>query len=251
MARRFWQHASPLNEQIVVGSASRPPFSAEPLEIVGIVADVRDPATGREPAPTVYVPSAQVTDAMTAWSSRLSPLTWVVRTGVEPHLVASMVETELRGAAGGVPIARMRTMKEVLATATARTDFTAMLITIFAAIALVLSATGMYALMSYSVQQRTQEIGIRIAFGASPIAVRNGVVLDGIRLALAGIALGVIASLWLARVMVTLIVGITAWDPTVFLSVAALLTAAALAAAYLPARRATRVSPLDALRGAA
>jgi ABC-type antimicrobial peptide transport system permease subunit len=145
----------------------------------------------------------------------------------------------------------MRTMKEVLATATARTDFTTMLITIFAAIALVLTATGMYALMAYSVQQRTHEIGIRIAFGASPGDVRNGVVRDGIRLALIGIALGVVASLLLTRVMVTLIVGITTWDPMVFLSVAVLLTAAAIAAAYLPARRATRVSPLDALRGAA
>ncbi len=251
MARRFWQNASPLNERIVVGSASGPPFSDAPLEIVGIVADVRDPATGRDPAPTVYVPSAQVSDAMTSWSNRLSPLTWVVRTGVEPHLVVATIEHELRGAAGGIPVARIRTMKDVLAAATARTDFTTMLITIFAAIALVLSATGMYALMAYSVQQRTQEIGIRIAFGASPGDVRNGVVRDGIRLALIGIALGVVASLLLTRVMVTLIVGITTWDPMVFLSVAVLLTAAAIAAAYLPARRATRVSPLDALRGAA
>jgi putative ABC transport system permease protein len=143
----------------------------------------------------------------------------------------------------------MRTMTSVLAASTARSAFTMLLFTVFAAVALILAATGMYALMAYSVQQRTHEIGIRIAFGASPAEVRNRIVLQSARLALLGVALGTMVALVLTRLMATLIFGVDTWDPTVFGLVAALLSVVALAAAYVPATRATRVSPLDALRG--
>jgi ABC-type antimicrobial peptide transport system permease subunit len=124
-----------------------------------------------------------------------------------------------------------------------------LLLTMFAAIALVLAATGMYALMAYSVQHRSQEIGIRLAFGARPADVRNDVVLDGVRLACSGVTTGVVAALLFTRVMDTRILGGATWDPAIFLSVAALLTAVALLAAWVPARRATGVSPVDALKG--
>jgi putative ABC transport system permease protein len=112
----------------------------------------------------------------------------------------------------------------------------------------VLAATGMYALLACSVQQRTQEIGIRIAFGARPSAVRNAVVVQSARLALLGVTCGVVVALVLTRLMVTLVFGIKTWDPAVFVSVAGLLTAVSFAAAFVPAYRATRVSPLDALK---
>ena len=250
MARHYWE--SPrlvkLNEQIAIGSSMGRAFADSPRRIVGIVADVRDPVTGRWPGPVIYLPEQQATDAMTAWNNRLHPLTWVVRTSVDPHLVTSLLAEELRGAAAGVPIARMRTMGEVLAATTAQSHFAMMLFTGFAVLALVLAAIGMYALMAYSVQQRTREIGIRIAFGASPAAVRNSVVAQSARLAAVGVIFGVGAALALSRLMASLVFGIDTWDPAVFASVAAILTIVALAAAYVPALRATRVSPLDTFR---
>jgi putative ABC transport system permease protein len=239
-----------LNEQITIGARMGPPFSDVPRRIVGIVANIRETGTGRYPEPMIYIPAAQMSDAMTAWSNRQFPLTWVVRTSVDPRLVSPAIADELRAAAGGLPVSHVRTMSEVLAATTARTNFTMMLFSVFAAIALILAATGMYALMSYSVQQRTREIGIRIAFGARPSDVRNSVVLHSARLAVVGVVLGTAVALVLTRLMVSLIFGIAPWDPVVFVSVAAILTAVSLAAAFVPAFRATRVSPLDAVRGA-
>jgi len=124
-----------------------------------------------------------------------------------------------------------------------------MLLTLFAAIALLLAAVGLYGLMAYSVQQRTQEIGIRMALGAGPGDVRGMVMWQGMRLALLGILAGIPAALALTRVMVSMVVGIPTWDPAVFAAVALLLGAVGLFAAYVPSIRATRVDPVDALRG--
>jgi predicted permease len=250
MARRFWQDSTQIRPatKIAIGAGIDPPWDEAPRIIVGVVADVRDPITGRPPSPLVYVPTDQVTDRVTALHNRLFPLTWVIRTSIEPHLVTSAIRDELRAAAGGLPVARVRTMTQVLAATTARSDFTMMLFTIFAALALVLAASGMYALMAYSVEQRTQEIGIRLAFGARPADVRNAVVLESARMTITGVGLGVAAAIVLMRLLVTFVFGIEAWDPAVFAFVAALLVAVSLAAAYVPALRATRISPLDALK---
>jgi putative ABC transport system permease protein len=250
MARRYWQHYEQmdLTEKITIGTGIDSPWEEAPRIVVGVVADVRDPVTGKAPNPLVYVPSDQITDRMTASNNRLFPLTWVIRTKIEPHLVANAIRDELRAVAGGVPVARVRTMTQVLSATTARTDFTMMLFTIFAALALVLAASGMYALMAYSVQQRTQEIGIRLAFGARPSDVRNAVVAQSARMTIVGVGLGTAAAIVLMRLLVTLVFGIETWDPMVFAFVAALLIVVSLAAAYIPALRATRISPLDALR---
>jgi predicted permease len=250
MARIFWgtPRAMELKERITLGARMGPPFADVTRRIVGIVGDVRDPESGEWPGPAIYLPASQLSDAMTAWHNRHFPLTWIVRTTADPRLSARQLTEELRNIAG-VPIARVQTMPEVLAAATARTNFTMMLFTIFAAMALILAATGMYALMAYSVQQRSQEIGIRVAFGASPWQVRQAIVGQSAKLAAVGVVCGVAVALVLTRLMVSLIFGIQAWDPLVFGAVAAILTVVSLAAAYVPALRATRISPLDALRG--
>ena len=141
-------------------------------------------------------------------------------------------------------------MEEILAAPARRAAFTMMLLTAFAAIAVLLAVIGLYGLMSYSVQLRSQEIGIRMALGAVPSDVRNLALVEGLRLALAGVALGVGAALVLTRLMSSLVFGITTSDPGVFAAVAILLTSVALAAAVIPAHRATRLSPLDAVRRA-
>jgi predicted permease len=249
LARRYWQTNDSVGEKITIGNAAGPEFREGPRRIVGVVADPRDQEANRDPKPTVYVPLAQVSDAMTARNNRLFPLTWAVRTEIEPRLVRGPIERELRAATGGLPVARTRTMEEILAGPARRAAFHVTLMTTFAAVALLLAIVGFYGLMSYSVQQRTQEIGIRMALGAVPADVRNMVLWQGLRLAAAGVVLGIGAALVLTRVMVSLIFGVATYDPVVFGGVALLLSAVALLAALIPAHRATRVNPLDAVRG--
>ena len=140
-------------------------------------------------------------------------------------------------------------MEQVVAESTARQDFNTTLLTIFAGVALLLAAVGIYGLMAYSVQQRTQEIGIRMALGAGPEKVRSMVVRQGMTLALIGVAIGVAAALALARLMTSLIFAVKPWDPVALAVVTCVLIVVSLFAAYIPARRAARVDPLTALRG--
>ena len=249
LARRYWQRNDPVGEMITIGTGAGPAFREGPRRIIGVAADPRDEEANRDPVPTVYVPLAQVTDAMTARNNRLFPLTWVVRTDIEPRFLQAAIERELRDATGGLPVARTRTMAEVLGGPARRAAFHVTLMTAFAAAALLLAVVGFYGLMSYSVQQRTQEIGIRMALGAVPGDVRTMILVQGLRLAGAGVLLGTGAALVLTRVMVSLVFGVTTYDPAVFAGVALLLSVVALLAALVPAHRATRVNPLDAVRG--
>jgi putative ABC transport system permease protein len=248
LARRYWQTNDPVGETITIGTGAGAEFRDQPRRIVGVVADPRDDEANRNPEATVYVPLGQVSDAMTARNNRLFLLTWAVRTEIEPRLLRAPIERELRDATGGLPIARTRTMEEILSGPARRTAFHVTLMTTFAAVALILAVVGFYGLMSYSVQQRTQEIGIRMALGALPSDVRNMILIQGLRLAAAGIVFGVGAALVLTRVMVSLVFGVRTYDPAVFAGVALLLTVVALIAALIPAYRATRVDPLTAIR---
>jgi putative ABC transport system permease protein len=145
-------------------------------------------------------------------------------------------------------VAHIRSMQQVVGESTALNDFYMTLLTIFAGLALLLAAIGVYGLMAYSVQQRTQEIGVRMALGATSQQVRSMVVLQGMKLALLGVVIGVASSLALARVMKSMLYGVKPWDPISIIVVAILLTAVTLLAAYIPARRASRVDPMVALR---
>jgi len=249
-ARRYWQQRDPVGDIITIGVGAGPEFRDLPRQIIGVVADARDAEWNRRPEPIAYVPLAQVSDAMTARNNRLFPLTWVARTDVDPRLLSSTIAREVRAATGGLAIARARSMKEVLAAPARRAAFNMTLLSEFATIALLLAIVGLYGLMSYSVQQRTQEIGIRMALGAVPADVRNLVLVQGLRLALIGVTLGIGAALVVTRLMVGLVFGVKTYDPGVFAGVAALLTVVALIAVFLPAWRATRINPLDAVRRA-
>jgi len=248
MAKRFWANGDPLNDRIIIGKGLGPEFEEPARQIVGIVGDSRDAALNRDPQPIMYVPTAQVTDGLTALHSRLNPLIWVVRTRVQPLSLSTPVQHVLRDVTGGLPVARVRTMDQVVSLSTARQDFNMLLLNIFAGSALLLAAIGIYGLMAYSVAQRTQEIGIRMALGAEIADVRRMVVRQGMTLALIGVAIGVAASFGLTRVISSFLFGVKAWDPTVFVVVPVLLSVVALVAVWVPARRATRIDPLDALR---
>ena len=248
MAKQFWPKGDPLADRLIIGKGVGPEFEDSPRQIIGVVGDIRDNGLNRDPRPTMYIPQAQMSDAMTALGARLTPLAWIVRTRVEPHALIPVIQKELSDVSGGLSLAPIRTMDEVVRRSTANTDFNTLVLTIFAATALLLAAIGIYGLMAYSVEQRTQEIGIRLALGAEHGTVRNMVVFQGMRLALIGVVIGVGSAFGLTKLIASVLYGVKARDPMVFIGVPILLTAVALIAVWLPARRATRVSPVDAVR---
>ncbi len=249
MARQYWKKGEdPLGKQIIIGKEVGPEFTEPARIIVGIVGDVRDGGLNRDPGPHMIIPQAQMTDGVTLLNSRISPLTWVMRTRVEPLQLSAAVQEQLRKASGGFPVAHIRSMDEVVARSTAREDFNMLLLTIFGLAALVLAAIGIYGLMAYSVTQRVQEIGIRMALGADRQTIRRMVVWQGMRLALAGVVLGVGAAFGLTRLIASSLYGVRSWDPTAFVIVPIVLTLVALMATWMPAVRASRLDPMKALR---
>jgi predicted permease len=247
-ARKFFPDGGELGSRVTIGKGVGPEFDEPPREIVGVVGDVHHSSLSEPPDPTMYVPLAQVNDGVVALNTRIGPIEWLVRTKLPPFSVSADIQRELRIASNGLPVAHIRSMQQVVGESTARNDFYAALLTIFAAVALLLAAIGVYGLMSYSVQQRTQEIGVRMALGATAQQVRRMVVIQGMRLALVGVILGVGFSLALGRTMNSLLFGVKSWDPVTIILVAILLSAVTLLATYLPAGRASRVDPMVALR---
>jgi predicted permease len=249
MARLLSPKGDPLNERLFIGRGMRPEYEKDTArQIVGIVGDIRDQSLNRRPRPAMYVPLAQLPDEINTVNLRLLPIAWFIRTRVEPQALGTLIQNELRQASGGLPVASIRSMDDIERRSVARQNFSMLLMTIFGCAALLLAAIGIYGLLAYSVQQRTQEIGIRMALGARPEAVRNMILFQGMRLALVGVAIGIAAALGLTRLLASFLFGVQPRDPLVFIAVPVLLTAVALLACYLPARRATRINPLEALR---
>ncbi len=188
-----------------------------------------------------------VPDALNALNVRLTPLAWVVRSQGDPAALSSAIQEQLRQVSG-LPLSDIRTMEEVVSRSTSRQRFNMLLMSVFGAAALMLAAIGVYGLMAYSVQQRTQEIGIRMALGAEPRDIRKMVVLQGMTFSLTGIVVGTAAAFGLARLISAFLFGVKPWDPPVFVAMPILLAAIALLAIMIPATRATKVDPITALR---
>ena len=248
MAKKFWPKSDPLSDKIWIGKGVMSELAAEtPRQIIGIVGDIRGDGLDNDPGPTMYVPNAQVPDALNALNVRLTPLKWVVRTRGNPYALSSAIQEQLRQASG-LPVSDVRTMDEVISRSTSRQRFNMLLMTVFGSAALFLAALGVYGLMAYSVQQRTQEIGIRLALGAESGHVLKLVVYQGMRLALAGVIIGIASALGLSRLLATFLFGVKERDLAVFILVPLVLTAVSFIAVWLPARRAARVDPAIALR---
>jgi predicted permease len=248
MARRYWPQGDPLKERMQIGAGAGPAFAEPPRQIVGVVGDTRDDGLNRDPMPMMFIPVAQMPDAETALNSRVAPLWWIVRSRGNPHVLRASIETALREASGGLPVAHVRTMDEIEVRNTARQRFNMLLLSIFGAAGLLMAAIGVYGVMSYSVQQRTPELGVRMALGAQASNLRNMVIGQGMILAGAGVVLGIGGAFWLTRFLASFLFGVKVWDPVTFIVTPLVLSAVALLAVWIPAQRATHVDPMTALR---
>lgn len=248
MARQFWKKGDPLKDQIVIARGVMREFATEtPRQIIGIAADSHDNGLNRDPGPKMFVPQAQVPDAANALNVSISPMVWVVRTRVSPYSLSTAIQDQLRQVSG-LPVSDVLSMEEVVSLSTSRERFNTILMTVFGSSALLLAVIGIYGLMTYSVQQRTQEIGIRMALGAEGRNVRNMVVMQGMRLVLIGVAIGIGSAFGLTRLLASFLFGVKSLDPVAFTAIPILLSGVALLAIWLPALRASRLDPLEALR---
>jgi putative ABC transport system permease protein len=250
MAKQFWKDGDPLNDRILIGGGAKnmKELRDEPVrQIVGIAGDVRDGGLNNDPGPKMYVPQSQIPDALSALGFTIYPMAWIVRAAGNPAKLVPAIQEELRQATG-LPVSDLHSMDEVVSLSTARQRFNMLLMVVFGCSALLLAAIGIYGLMAYSVEQRAQEIGIRLALGAEESRVRNMVVRQGMGLAFGGVVIGIAAAFGLTRFLESLLFGVKARDPMVFVSVPAILIVVALFAVWLPAMRASKVNPVDSLR---
>ncbi|MGC1485277.1 MAG: ABC transporter permease [Candidatus Acidiferrum sp.] len=240
MVHTFFPNENPLGKRLQLGAL--PDQQVPTMEIVGVVGDVR-PGLGTDPQAEMYLPYRQADLLLPVFQ-----LSVVMRTAGDPALQTAALRSALAQIDPNQPLVKVRTMEENMATTVAQPRFRAWLIGIFAMLALVLSAVGVYGVMSYAVTQRISEIGVRVTMGAQPHDVFRIIVGEGLRLSLVGVGIGLVTALALTRLLQSFLFGISAYDPLTFVGVSVLLTLVALAASFFPARRATLVDPLVALR---
>jgi putative ABC transport system permease protein len=237
MARTVWPGQEAIGKRIKWGGWNPKGW----LTVVGVVADVKLSSLEAENKPMVYMPVFQIPrlrrDAI-----------FIVRTTADPAALSAAVRREINAVDPDLPVYNIRTMNQVIADSLAQRRFAMLLLGFFAAAALLLASIGLYGVLSYTVAQRTPEIGIRVALGAQPRDILKLVVGQGMKMVLLGVAVGLAASLAVTRLMTTLLYDISTYDPLTFIGVSVLLLLTALLASYIPAGRATKVAPIIALR---
>jgi predicted permease len=237
--KEYFPHQEPLGSRVDWSRRDEP---HQWMTIVGIAGDVKHSGLNQPTDPAIYAPYSQSDEAWRRW------MTLAIRSPQASAGLVEAVKKQVWSVDSQIPVSDVQTMDELMAVSIAQQRFNMLLLGIFAALALILAAVGIYGLMAYAVDQRTHEIGIRIAVGALQADVLKLVVGDGAKLALFGIAIGIVAALGLTRLMTSLVFDVKPADPMTFAGVAILLALVALAACYIPARRAARVDPMVALR---
>ncbi len=238
LGRKYWPDEDPLGKRISIGERD-PQGNLSWREIVGIVGHVKHKGLAGESPVQYYVPHRQIV---------IPRVFLVVRTVSEPSNLTSAVRGAIQRIDPELPVFKVTTMEQMVADSTAQRLFTMLLLGIFAAMALVLAAVGLYGVISYSVAQRTHEIGIRLALGAQTRDVLRLVISHGMKLTLVGVLTGLGGALALTRLMRTLLFGVSATDLVTFILISLLLTGVSLLACWIPAKRATKVDPMIALR---
>jgi putative ABC transport system permease protein len=247
-AKKYWPKGDPIGQRITIAKGLGPQFEEPAREIVGIIGNIRENGLKTGDQPVMYVPQSQITDGLTQLANSVLPLSWIVQTAVDPTSLSAAIQHEIQSVDSQLAASKIRTMDQVISESTARQNFNMLLLTIFAGLALLLAAIGIYGLMSYTVEQRTQELGIRMALGASrgdmlKLVVRQGLLLAGI-----GVPVGLGASFALNRLLADLLFGVKATDPVTYAAVTVILISVAVLASYIPARKATQIDPMIALR---
>ncbi|HEU4507784.1 MAG TPA: ABC transporter permease [Pyrinomonadaceae bacterium] len=237
MARTFWPGEDPIGKRFGIGEIES---DQSWISVIGVARDVRQLELTADPKPQAYLSYLQF--------GFFDPRDLVVKTDVDPASLATTVRNAVWEIDKDQPVSNIQTMEAVLAGSIARQRFSMVFLAIFAGLALVLAGVGIYGVMSYSVAQRTREIGIRMALGAQTTAVLKLALGYGMKLVIIGIAIGLVAAFALTRLMSSLLFGVTATDPMTFTLISLLLIGVAALASYIPARRATKVDPLIALR---
>jgi putative ABC transport system permease protein len=240
MAHIYFPNENPLGKRLQIGAT--PDNQIPTMEIVGVVGDVTQ-GLGLDPKAEIFLPYCQADQLLPVFQMSV-----VLRTAGDPHQQAAALRSALAEIDPNEPLVKARTMEDNMAATVAQPRFRTWLIGIFAGLALLLAAVGIYGVMSYSVTQRTSEIGIRVTLGAQPVDVFRIVVGEGLRFALIGVALGGVGGLVLTRLLGSFLYGVSATDPLTFSGVAMLLILVSAAASFFPAQRATRVDPIVVLR---
>jgi predicted permease len=235
MAHTFWPKQDALGREFQFAGGVK-------VRVIGIVGDVKQVAITEKAMPEAYFPISQ----LLGWGG--SGLRLVAKTTVPPTSVIEAIRSELRESDSGLALFRPRTMEQLIADNMQDASLRTLLLGIFSGLALVLAAIGLYGVMAYLVTQRTHEIGIRMALGAEPGNVRGMILRQGTKLTLLGVGIGTVAALGLTRLMAKMLFGVSAHDPATMIGVAVLLILVAMLACYIPARRATKVDPMVALR---
>jgi predicted permease len=247
-ARKYWGDQDPIGQRMVIAKGLGADFDEPARQVVGIVGSVTESGLAAGMVPVMYVPQSQITDGLTRLAGSLLPLRWVIRTSGDPFSLASVIRHEFESLDPQLEPSHVVNMDQVIAEANERQNFNTLLLTVFASIALLLSAVGIYGLMSYAVEQRVQEIGIRMALGADQGKIMRLVLGQGLRLGTVGTALGLAGAYGLTRLLAKSLFGVKPSDPLAFSIVAATLIMVTLLAAFVPTRRAMRVDPMVALR---
>lgn len=248
-AHQYFPNVNPIGQRMIISRSLGPEYADRtPRQIVGLVGDVKQFSLGTPAPPIVFVPVTQVPSALMLNVRQYVATNFVLRTAGDPLSLSASVKKEMLGLDPTLPVKNVRSMEQVLSKSIAHERFHMSLLGLFAGTGLVLAAVGIYGVISYSVMQRTHEMGIRIALGARGSDVLKLVVGQGMVLVLIGVSLGLGVAFAVTRVMVGLLYGVSATDPVTFIAISLLLSVVALLACYIPARRATRVDPMVALR---
>ena len=243
LARQYFPNEDPINKRVV----GLPPhlalggFLVDEFAIVGVVQDVKYFGLAEPPLPSLYLPVGQ---------APFRRMNFTIRTTTAPDNLARSVRREIASVDPLVPVSRVATMESILSSSVARERFSMLLLGLFAVVALLLASVGVYGVISYSISQRTAELGIRMAIGANPADVRKLVLIQGAKLAGWGVLGGVAGAFALSRVMASQLYGVSSTDPWIFGGVPLTLALVAMIATYLPALRASRIDPVEALQGA-
>ncbi len=248
LAHDFFPSQNPVGQNLTIGGGMGPVFSDESREIIGVVGDTKEQGLDSPTTPTVFIPWSQLPDSINHFNNQVLPAALVVRARVLPISLSSSIAKAVLDADSTQPVFQIQPLESIVGDSVLRQRLNMILLGFFAGLALLLASIGLYGVISYSVAQRTHEIGIRLALGAQRSEVLTLIVRQGLKLTLIGLAIGIPGALGLTRFLSSLLYGVKPTDPFTFIAVSFSLVGVALLASYIPARRATTVDPMVALR---